>query len=149
MKKVLLCFFMALLFCGYQLNAQGIRFSKAKTWGEVLEQAKKENKLIFLDAYTTWCGPCKYMQKSVFPKLAVGKFYNANFINVKMDMEKGEGPDLAQQFALTAIPTLLFIDGDGKEVHRYVGALEAPAFISLGKEAIDPARRNAGGNEMR
>jgi thiol:disulfide interchange protein len=149
MKRLLFCVFIAVLFSCSQVQAQGIRFSNAKTWSEVLAQAKQENKLVFLDAYTTWCGPCKYMQKDIFPKPSVGKFYNANFINVKMDMEKGEGPELARQFSLTAIPTLLFFDGDGNEVHRFVGALEAPAFIKLGKEAIDPARRKSGGNAMR
>ena len=48
--------------------------------------------MIFLDAYASWCGPCKMLQKNVFTKKAVGDFYNSKFINVKMDMEKGEGP---------------------------------------------------------
>lgn len=56
----------------------------------VLAKAEKENKLVFFDAYAVWCGPCKLMVKNIFPLETVGDFYNANFINVKIDMEKGE-----------------------------------------------------------
>jgi thiol:disulfide interchange protein len=134
MRKLLLLLFIH--FLGSNAHAQGIRFEKFKLWNDVLAKAKAENKLIFLDAYTTWCGPCKYMQQAVFPKSSVGKFYNVNFINVKMDMEKGEGPDLAMKYGLTAIPTLMFIDGNGNLVHRFVGAVDGKELVALGKEAI-------------
>lgn len=134
MRKIL--FFLFFLAAINTLQAQGIRFVAPKTWKEALALAKKENKLIFLDAYTTWCGPCKYMQKEIFPLASVGKFYNTRFINIKMDMEVGEGPELARSFALAAVPTLLFINGDGQIVHRYEGALRGRELIALGKEAL-------------
>jgi len=119
----------------------GIKFIEGKTWKEVLAMAKKENKLIFLDAYATWCGPCKFLQKNVFTDRAVGEFYNSNFVNVAMDMEAGEGPELAQTLGLSSYPTLFFIDGDGKVLHKSIGAMESAAFISLGKDARDPQRQ--------
>jgi len=119
----------------------GIKFIEGKTWKEVLSMAKKENKLIFLDAYATWCGPCKFLQKNVFTDRAVGEFYNTNFLNVAMDMEAGEGPELAQALGLSSYPTLFFIDGDGKLLHKSIGAMESADFIRLGKDARDPQRQ--------
>jgi thiol-disulfide isomerase/thioredoxin len=116
----------------------GIQFSD-KTWNEILVEAKESNKLIFMDAYTTWCGPCKIMSKKVFPLEEVGEFYNDNFINVKRDMEKGEGVELAVLYKVAAYPTLLYIDGDGKLVHRGVGYQAAPDLIQLGQDASNPA----------
>lgn len=121
--------------------ANGIKFSDNKAWKEILAIAKKENKLIFLDAYATWCGPCKAMQRDVFTNEEVGKFYNEAFINVKMDMEKGEGVGLAETYSVMAYPTLLFINGDGEVVHKSVGGMDAKAFISLGTTALDPAKQ--------
>ncbi|MDQ3142948.1 MAG: thioredoxin family protein [Bacteroidota bacterium] len=120
----------------------GINFFHGK-FEEALAQAKKENKLIFMDAFTTWCGPCKRMSASVFPDPAVGEYYNANFINIKVDMEKTEGPSLAGKYAVASYPTLLYIDGDGKVIHRTAGARPADAFIELGKEALKKYDRSA------
>ena len=141
MKKVISLLVITLFATTASLYAQGLRFVTAKSWADALALAKKENKLIFLDAYAVWCGPCKYMQSDVFPLESVGKFYNTNFINVKMDMEKGEGVALAEKLGLTAYPTLYFINGDGEPVHRYVGALEEADFVSLGKDALNPDKQ--------
>ena len=141
MKKVFSLLLISLLSAAASLYAQGMRFTIADSWADVLALAKKENKLIFLDAYAVWCGPCKYMQSDVFPRETVGRFYNTNFINVKMDMEKGEGVALAGKLGLTAYPTLYFINGDGEPVHRYVGALEEADFVSLGKDALNPDKQ--------
>jgi thiol-disulfide isomerase/thioredoxin len=114
---------------------KGIHFFHG-TFAEALAKAEQEDKLIFMDAFTTWCGPCKRMAASVFPDEAVGEFYNANFINVKMDMEKGEGPDLSQRYGVRSYPTLLYIGADGKVVHNSSGARPPEAFIELGQEAL-------------
>ncbi|MGB0863015.1 MAG: thioredoxin family protein [Saprospiraceae bacterium] len=113
----------------------GIKFHKGD-WASALAAAKAQDKLIFMDCYTTWCGPCKAMARKVFPDAKVGEFFNANFINVKMDMEKGEGKTLAKQFRVRAYPTLLFVDGSGKVVHKEMGAKPADRFLSLGKTAV-------------
>ena len=72
----------------------------------MLEQAKKENKLIFMDCYTSWCGPCKMLAKEVFTDPDVAAFFNEKFVNAKVDMEKGEGPALKKQYGVNAFPTL-------------------------------------------
>ena len=55
------------------------------------------NELIFMDAYAIWCDPCKKMAKNVFKQKKVGQFFNQNFINVKMDMEKDIGSTSAKK----------------------------------------------------
>ncbi len=121
-------------------GSDGILFKK-DDWSSVLAQAKAEDKLIFVDAYTTWCGPCKKMDRDVFAQMEVGSFYNAMFINVKMDMEKGQGIKLARDYNVNAYPTFLFIDGDGKIMHRTAGFHDVNQFLALGNEAIDPSGR--------
>jgi len=102
-------------------------------WAKVLEKAKKEKKIIFFDAYASWCGPCKAMQKNVFTQNEVGAFFNANFINVKKDMEIGEGPQLASRYPIEGYPTLFFIDGNGKVVTSHLGGLDASGLVQFAK----------------
>ncbi len=139
MKKITL--FIFLLTISASIFAQdGIHFEKNTKWDDILAMAKKSDKLIFMDAYTTWCGPCKKMSRDIFPQKSVGDYYNKNFINVKMDMEKGEGLTLAQKYNIRAYPTLVFINGDGTLIHRVAGYMEIADFINLGKTANDPSK---------
>jgi thioredoxin-related protein len=108
-----------------------------ENWRAALDSAKKKDKLIFLDAYTSWCAPCKAMSRDVFTKQNVSNFYNQQFINVKMDMEKGDGIALATAYQVKAYPTFLFINAEGKAVHRAVGYQEVDAFLKLGKAALN------------
>lgn len=116
---------------------EGIKFS-AKSWDEMLIEAKADNKLIFVDAYAQWCGPCKTMSKRVFPVKKVGDFFNAQFVNAKIDMEKGEGLKLAKQYHVRAYPTFLFVDGYGKVIHRSVGYHNPDQLLELGGTASNP-----------
>jgi thiol-disulfide isomerase/thioredoxin len=122
-------------------NDAGINFQHNATWNQILAKAKAENKLVFVDAYTTWCGPCKVMAAKIFPQKEVGEYYNANFINAKIDMEAGEGVDLAKKYEVMAYPTYLYVDSDGKLVHRALGSKSAEKFIEDGQNAVDPEKR--------
>ena len=113
---------------------EGIQFKKI-SFEQALKEAKTSNKLIFMDAYAEWCGPCKYMAAKVFTNEEVGKLFNDKFINLKIDMEKGEGPALAAKYQVRACPTLFFIDGDGKVVKKVLGAQPADKLIAIGNEA--------------
>ena len=119
----------------FQLKAQGIEFFKG-TWEEALAEASAKEKLIFVDAYAVWCGPCKRMAKNVFTQDKVGEFFNKNFVNMKIDMERGMGLKFRQKYPVAAFPTLYFIDGKGEVVHKMKGAQQADALIKLGKFAM-------------
>lgn len=137
MKKTAL---LSSLFISALALAQGIKFEDSN-FANILAKAKKENKLVFIDAYASWCGPCKLMAKNIFPLQAVGDYYNGHFINAKIDMEKGEGVDLAKKYNVKAFPTYLFINGNGEEVHRTLGYVEEKDFIQFAKDAEDPSKR--------
>jgi thiol-disulfide isomerase/thioredoxin len=116
------------------VNAQGIQFEQG-TFAEALTKAEKENKLLFVDFYTTWCGPCKKMSKTIFTQDEVGAFFNQNFISLKVDAEKGEGPELAGKYNVKGFPTMIFFNGDGSENKRLVGATpDAGFFLSFAKQ---------------
>lgn len=114
--------------------AVGMTFVE-KPFDDLLAMAKKENKVIFIDAYTTWCGPCKMMSAKVFPEARVGEVYNERFINAKFDMEKGEGPALAKRYSVMAYPTYLFVDGNGDIVHKGIGYIPQDEFLALADAA--------------
>jgi thioredoxin-related protein len=118
-------------------NAQdGIQFFGG-SWEEAIETAKKEHKIIFMDAFAEWCGPCKRMAKEVFTQKEVGDFFNKHFINVKIDMEKGEGPKLGQKYKVSAYPTLIFVDGTGEVVNAQVGGVNADQLLGLAKVSLN------------
>lgn len=106
------------------------------SFAELLTQAQEEDKLIFIDAYTTWCGPCKLMAKKVFTQARVAAIYNERFINAKFDMERGEGPGLANRYSVVAYPTYLFVNGDGELVHKGLGYIPADNFLELADVAV-------------
>ncbi len=125
-----LCF----LLVGLMAQAQGIQFYDG-SWKDALEKAKAEDKLLFVDAFAKWCGPCKSMAKNVFTRQEAGDFFNANFINLKLDMEEADGITFGHKYPVSAYPTLFFIDGDGKIVKTVRGAQQVDKLIALGNEA--------------
>jgi len=119
-----------------QGNAAGIKFEERTSWKEVLKKAKAENKLIFMDAYTTWCGPCKMLQARVFPDRQLGEFFNKNFVNAAIDMETDEGVRLSSIYEVRGYPTLFFIDpNNGKVVQSILGYAEVDQLLTTGKRA--------------
>lgn len=117
--------------------SEGVVFLEGKSYAEALKAAKAEGKMLFVDCYTSWCGPCRMMATQVFPQKKVGDYFNKHFVSFKIDMEKGEGPSLKNKFAVKAYPTFLFLDGDGKEVNRIVGGdPDVDAFLKRVDEGI-------------
>lgn len=105
---------------------------------DLIAKAKKDNKLIFLDAYTSWCGPCKMMEKNIFTQKSVGDYYNSSFVNARFDMEKGEGREIAMKYGVRSYPTYLFLNGDGELVSQNSGYMEGDMFVSMAKEINSP-----------
>ena len=134
MKKFVLLFtcMFFVVFSFAQTDFQDLSLDKA------LEKAKVENKLVFMDCYTSWCGPCKMMAEKILPLKEVGEYMNGRFVCIKVDMEKGEGPKLAQKYQVSAYPTFLVIKTDGTVMHRIVGGmLDGKEFIRKVDGAFD------------
>lgn len=121
---------------------QSVHFEK-KGLKEAMDKAKKENKVLFLEAYTEWCSSCKYMSSSVFPQAIVGKYYNEHFVNYKLNMETDEAIGMDTALGVYAYPTLLFISPKGEILHRYCGGLDPLSFIDLAKIAQNETLRFA------
>jgi thioredoxin-related protein len=103
-------------------------------WNALTEKAAKENKLIMVDMTATWCYWCKQMDKKVFPDKAVGEFYNSNFISTKLYDTDAMGKEFAQKYKVQGFPCFLFLDSEGKLVHRIDGAIvNSKDFIAEGQ----------------
>lgn len=139
MKKLLLAISVLCLAATLGFS-QGIKFEEG-TWSEAVAKAKAANKPIFVDLYATWCGPCKLMAKNVFTDAAVGDKFNASFINVKVDAEKGEGITLAKKFTIKGYPTFIFVDpSTEKEIYRVMGSMSATQLIAEAARALEKAK---------
>lgn len=112
------------------MSAQGIEFMPHEArLQDAIDKAKKEGKMVFLDCYTSWCGPCKMMANKIFPTQEVGDFMNPKFVSIKIDMEQGEGPEIAERLQINAYPTFVIFNNDGTEAARFVGGGDAQGFI--------------------
>lgn len=135
MKKIIsgLFLFITLIAFGQEaIEFQNLPFK------DLIAKAKKENKILFIDAYTSWCGPCKMMEKNVFTKKSVGDYFNSSFINARFDMEKGEGREIAAKFGVRSYPTYLFLNGDGELVSQNFGYMEESLFLSMAQDVNSP-----------
>ncbi|WBV61415.1 thioredoxin family protein [Chryseobacterium camelliae] len=115
----------------------GIQFQEIP-FKDLVAKAKKEKKLVFIDAYASWCGPCKMMEKNVFVQKSVGDFFNKNFVNARIDMEKGEGREIAVKFGVRSYPTYLFLNGEGELVSQNYGYMEAGMFLLMAQDISSP-----------
>lgn len=133
MKKIILVCAMALI---SMVGWSQTTFATGSL-ADALKTAQKEKKYVFLDVYTTWCGPCKFMTATIFPDQAVGELMNAKFVNIKIDAEKGEGIDVAKTYAVKGYPTMLILDSKGKELARIVGSSRTGAdFVKVVNEKL-------------
>ena len=124
MKKL----FIPLFVCAMGLAAHAQTNFRSISFDEALKAAKQENKLVFIDFYTDWCGPCKKMARDVFPQKQVGDFMNAKFVNLKLNAEQ-EGRELAARYNVSAYPTFVVLDTEGKVVTELKGSMDGQAFI--------------------
>ena len=115
----------------------GVYFEEL-TLEEALAKAKKMRRKVFVDCYASWCGPCKQMTSQIFPQEKMGDFLNSRFVNVKYDMEKGEGVDICKKYNVRAFPTFLILNSDGTIYHKMVGGDNVEGFIKKLWEGLQP-----------
>jgi len=136
-------------------KSQGIKFVTGLSWERIKEKAKNENKYIFLDMYTTWCGPCKMMDRDVYSAKEVGDFYNQTFISVKVQMDSTKSDnqntigwyqtaqELGKLYGITVYPSYVFLNPAGQLVGKHTGLVSADVFNSFGGDAMDPGKQYA------
>src|SRR6185437_682900 len=128
----------------------GVHFVQADSWVEVKRKAAAAHKYIFVDAFATWCGPCKRMDREVYPDDTVGAWMNGKFISIKVQMDTsakdgpevvrwyGDAQSLKNEFRITAFPTLLFFDPEGRLIYRKLGYDGVAGFLTAVAKALDP-----------
>lgn len=129
MKKYLVLLILVSIPLSMMSQTKGIIFEKG-TFAQALAKAKQENKNVFVDCYTQWCGPCHFMSTDVFPLDSIGNFMNPKFVSIKIDMEHGEGPALQKKFDVKAYPTFIIFNSDGNEVGRFLGMAVGQDFYT-------------------
>jgi thiol:disulfide interchange protein len=135
------CFYFVLVSMCFTLNVAAqkktgkheIDFS-TQDYQHVLALAKANHKRIFVDAYATWCGPCKQLQKITFQDAKAAAYFNKHFINISIDVEKGDGIKLAKTWEIEGLPTLLILDEKGKIIAHHVGYVNGGGLIEFAKE---------------
>ena len=121
-------------------SGKGVNFTETSL-ANAIQLAKAQKKLIFMDIYATWCGPCAMLKLRTFSNKDAGKFFNANFVNLSLDGEKGEGLKLFQAYQLTAFPTLIILDSDGTPLLGTEGYMDAKTLIEFGKTGIEKSKK--------
>ena len=132
-KYIMMICFTLLMGWSVSASSQGISFFKG-TFDEALAKAKQENKLVFVDFYATWCGPCKQMAEKVFTDEEVGKYMNDKFVCMQIDVEKeGWQKETAGNFNVTVLPTLIFFKADASVASRLAGAREKADLLNAAR----------------
>ncbi|MBK9637969.1 MAG: DUF255 domain-containing protein [Bacteroidetes bacterium] len=137
MKKLA---FISISISGYSQLRDSIHFLPI-TFDEAIVKAKADKKPIFLHAYASWCHYCSEMTEKVYTDINVANFYNKNFINIKMDMEK-EGKNLNKKLKVQNFPAHIFFDYPATTMmHREAGKKDVLDFITLGYDALDTTKQ--------
>jgi thioredoxin-related protein len=132
MKKLLGILLVIMLSLPAFAEGDGVNFFEG-SFRQALAKAKKEKKMVMLDAYTSWCGPCKVLKNKVFPNKELGNYINEHFVSIGVDMEAGEGPALANMYPIEGYPTILFLDASGKIKKKILGLPQGGAKELLGE----------------
>lgn len=137
MKKITLL--LTIISLSIHAFSQGIEFEHGDL-KSVMAKARATGKMIFVDVYTIWCGPCKRMAQTTFQQPAVGNYFNSQFINYKIDAERGEGVEFAKKYSVKFFPTYLFIDSDGKLYGKAIGYRNDTSFLEVSQAFVNDFR---------
>lgn len=113
-----------------------VRFETGPT-DKVREAAIKADKLVFIDLYATWCGPCRSMERNVFSRKDVGEFMDRYFVAAKYDVDKPTGKAISEKYGVRSIPTYLVFNTSGELLSRIQGASDAATFLNNLRSVID------------
>jgi thioredoxin-related protein len=152
MKRFLCLLILCLPLIMHAQEEKGIKWTTGLSWKQVKEKAKKESKYIFLDLYTTWCGPCKAMDKYVYTNDTVGNYFNDKFISVKVQMDRtindddftkswyNDSQEIAERYMIEGFPSFLFFSPNSALVNRELGYSEPGQLIAFAQTALTPGR---------
>ena len=120
-----------------EAKEQGTVFYKISL-EEALEKAKTEGKFVLIDFHTKTCGPCRKMEKEVFPNPICGEFVNKHFVPIMIDGEDGgRGQEIAKGQKIFIYPTYAILQSDGFKEGEIMGAeYDVNKFLDMLKSII-------------
>ena len=127
--------------CLAALNVFAELFSPL-SFDEASQKAAKTGKLLFVDFYTTWCGPCRLMEVTTWTNDEVIRVLEEKTVPIKLDADKET--KLAERFHIEGFPTMLLLKPDGTELDRFLGYRDAKTFLADFNAALkgrDPASK--------
>lgn len=136
-------------------NAQQISFVKNCSWEDLKARAQKEDKPIFVDVYTSWCGPCKKMAATVFKDPKVVEYMDKHYISIQLDAEKEKSHGFFSKYHASAYPSFYWLDKDGQLLSTLTGVMPTESFLkacedaqtgSLGKQIEECSQQWKSGN---
>lgn len=128
-------------------NSYGIIFQQLG-WSEIKKKAQEENKYIFMDLYTTWCAPCKKMDRDVYADSTLGSLINSRFISVKVQMDSSSKDDefvrkwyadavkIKNEYIISGYPSFLFFSPNGKLIYQDFGYKSVAKFSKLAEQVV-------------
>ena len=130
LKALLILVFIGSISLAYGQKHKGVQFFNG-SWEELLVKAKKENKPFFVDFYTSWCYPCKLLEKQTFSSTKVGDYTNKHFLAYRVNAESKQGIPLARKYGVRAYPTVLFFNSKGEVIGTHIGFVGPDQFLKV------------------
>ena len=112
---------------GLAWSEEGAKLDHLTSMEKAFEKAKKENKHVFVDFWTTWCHWCKELDNKVFSDQEVIKYLNEKFVVVKINGDSQR--DVTEKYKVTGFPNLLFLTSEDEELGRIPGFLPKDKFL--------------------
>ena len=135
MKRIL---FFATIILAIQANIFSQIHFHDISYEDAIEKAKDEDKLLFVDIYADWCGPCRMLNQNVFPDSVLGVYFNKYFISIKVDGETPFGRKLMQEVGSNAFPTLLFISHNRSLLKMIRGYQSVDQLLAHAQGVVNP-----------
>jgi len=104
---------------------------------DIFKRAADENKLIFVDVYTDWCGPCKLLDRTTWKDEKVKEVLSSQVISLKINAEKGEGIGFAKKYRIAGYPSLLILNAEGELLDRHIGYARPRQFLVWLQKNLD------------
>lgn len=110
------------------------------SFDKACKKAAEEKKIVMVDFYTVWCGPCKMLDRNTWSDQNVIKVLNRTAISLKIDAEANR--DLAAKYSIRGYPTIVFLKPDGTVISSLLGYRSPDRFLTeaqnvLGVKPVD------------